>query len=128
MTTPTPSLKLLALIQLVLGAALAALAMLWNFQLGASMALGAGLMLFNLIGLGWSWHRLMAKKSIAWTILIIVIKYAVLLGSIFYLARQEWFNPLGAGLGISIFMVAALIMALVFHRQSGKLVENSKLL
>ena len=80
-------------------------------QLGASIAVGAGLMLFNVIILGWSWHRLIAKKSIAWTVMIIVIKYAVLLGSIFYLARMNWFSLLGAGVGISSFMMAALILA-----------------
>jgi hypothetical protein len=117
--TKTPSLKLLAAIQLVLGLVASLLGFFFGgFQLAASIGIGAGLMLFNLIGLGWSWQRLMAKKSIAWTLLIIVIKYAVLLGSIFLLAREPWFSSLGAGLGISSFVLAALLMALIFRKDT----------
>jgi hypothetical protein len=117
--TKTPSLKLLAAIQLALGVVISLLGLgFGSFQLGASIAIGSGLMLFNLIGLGWSWQRLMAKKSIAWTLVIIVIKYAVLLGSIFFLAREQWFSSLGAGLGISSFVLAALIMALIFRKDT----------
>jgi hypothetical protein len=117
--TKTPSLKLLAAIQLALGTVISLLGFwIGGLQLGASIAIGSGLMLFNLIGLGWSWQRLMIdpKKSIAWTLVIIVIKYAVLLGSIFVLAREPWFSSLGAGLGISSFVLAALIMALIFRK------------
>jgi hypothetical protein len=117
--TKTPSLKLLAAIQLALGTVISLFGLYFgSFQLGASIAIGSGLMLFNLIGLGWSWQRLMAKKSIAWTLVIIVIKYAVLLGSIFFLAREQWFSSLGAGLGISSFVLAALIMALIFRKDT----------
>jgi hypothetical protein len=62
----------------------------------------------------------MAKKSIAWTVMIIVIKYAVLLGSIFFLARTNWFSPLGAGLGILSFIVAAFILAVRSYRREGE--------
>ena len=115
---PNPTLSQLALIQLLAGAGAAALAWwLDGFQLGASIAFGAGLMLFNVVVLGWSWRRLIAKKSIAWTVGIIVIKYAVLLGSIVFLARLEWFRPLGAGLGIASFVFAALVLAVKFKMQ-----------
>jgi hypothetical protein len=115
--TKTPSLKHLAGIQLVLTVLVSAIGCaLGGLQLGASLGIGAGLMLLNVVGIGWIWQRLMMKKSIAWTLLIIVIKYAVLLGSIFYLARQEWFSSLGAGIGISSFMVAALVMAFIFRK------------
>lgn len=94
---------------------------LGGFQLGASIALGAGLMLFSVILLGWSWQRLIAKKSIAWTGVIIVIKYAVLLGSIVFFYRLEWFHPLGAGIGIASFVLAALMVALQSKMQGEKL-------
>jgi hypothetical protein len=120
---PIPILNLnqLAFIQIVVGAAAAVFAgWLFGPRLGASTAIGAGLMLFNVVFLGWSWQRLMAKKSIAWTVMIIVIKYAVLLGSVFFLARTNWFIPLGAGLGILSFVVAALILALRSYRREGE--------
>lgn len=115
------TLSQLAWIQLLVGAGFA-LAGGWlsDLQLGASIAFGAGLMLFNLIVLGWSWQRLIAKKSIAWTVGIIVIKYAVLLGSIVYLSRLEWFRPLGAGLGISSFVFAVLVLAVKSRMQKEK--------
>lgn len=110
----TQTLNKLALVQLITGAVVALLAGSgWGLQLAASIAIGAAIMLFSLLLLGWSWQRLNAKKSIAWTAVIIVIKYAVSLGSIFYLVRMEWFSPLGAGLGIASFMLAALIFALL---------------
>jgi len=116
----TLSLKNLALIQLFTGAALALGAALFGRpQLGASIGFGAGLMLFNVILLGWSWRRLIEKKSIAWTVGIIVIKYAVLLGSIVYLARLEWFSPLGAGIGIGSFVFAALLFAILTKNAEG---------
>lgn len=115
--SPLKGVLLLAGIQLAMTVLVSALGYaIGGFQLGASLGIGAGLMLFNVIGIGWIWQRLMMKKSIAWTLLIIVIKYAVLLGSIFYLARQEWFSSLGAGLGISSFVIAALVMAFIFRK------------
>jgi hypothetical protein len=119
MTKPILSLKVLALIQLFVGAAAAGLGVcFYGVSLGASIGLGAGLMLFNLVLLGWTWKRLIAKKSIALTVGIIVIKYAILLGSIYYLAREDWFSPLGAGLGIASFMLAALILAIISRESS----------
>ncbi len=118
MPTQNPSLKQLAAIQLVVGAVIAGVASLASsLQLGASVAIGASLMLGNLVLLGWSWQRLMDKKSIAWTVAIIVIKYAVLLGSIVFFARTAWFSPLGAGIGIASFMISALVLAGIYHKK-----------
>lgn len=115
------SLSQLAWIQLLMGVAFALLGWwLVDFQLGASIGFGAALMLVNVIILGWSWQRLIGKKSIAWTGGIIVIKYAVLLGSIVYLSRLEWFRPLGAGLGIASFVFAALVLAVKIKLQDEK--------
>lgn len=118
MPTQNPSLKQLAALQLLVGAVISGAATaLFSPQLGASIAVGAALMLGNLVALGWSWQRLMDKKSVAWTVLIIVIKYAVLLGSIVFCARTAWFIPLGAGIGIASFMVSALVLAAIFHQK-----------
>jgi hypothetical protein len=88
-----------------------------GLQLGASIGFGSALMVLNVFALGWMWQRVLDKKSVAWTILIIVIKYAVILGSIWYWAHAEWFSPLGAGLGIASFMIASLVLAAIFHEK-----------
>lgn len=77
----------------------------------ASFATGAALMLANAAALAWAWWRVVTQKRIAWTALIIVIKYAVLLSTIFYLTRQSWFHVTLAGLGIASFLLAALLWA-----------------
>ncbi len=118
MPNQTPSLKQLAAIQALMGAALAGIvAAVSSPQLVASIGIGAALMFGNVLALGWSWQRLMSKKSIAWTVVIIVIKYAVLLGSIVFFARTTWFVPLGAGIGIASFMFAALVLAAIYHKK-----------
>src|SRR5262249_12470182 len=106
------NLRNMTLIQIAVGAAISGIgAWIWGYRLGASIAIGSGLLLFNMCVLAWYWGRLTAQKTIAWTLVGIVIKYTVLLGSLYYLTRTEWFVPLGAGAGIASFMVTALIMA-----------------
>ena len=113
MATPPLNLKVLIAIQVLVGATLAlGSAVFGGLQLAASVGIGALLMLANLLLHAWTWSRLLDKKSFAWTLQIIVIKYAVLLGSIFYLMHTGWFQPLGAGLGIASFTIAALIFAI----------------
>lgn len=110
--TPAPvlNLKLLIAMQSAAGAALTAiLCGLFGLRLGASFGLGAVLMLGNLVLLAWIWSRLLAKKSIAWTVVIIVIKYTVLLSAIFFLSRETWFHVLGCGLGMVTFVMASLL-------------------
>lgn len=114
MSTPIQSLKVLALLQLASGLFFTSLiTFFWGVQLGASFALGSGLMLANVLLLAWTWWRILTQKRIAWTLLVIVIKYAVLLGAIFYFARSGWFNSVGVGLGIVSFVVAALGLGLL---------------
>lgn len=86
-------------------------------QLAASFAMGAGLMLANLGALAWSSWRMLTKKPIALTVAVIVIKYALLLGSVFYFARTSWFDSIGAGLGIASFMLAILGSALIAKKE-----------
>jgi peptidoglycan/LPS O-acetylase OafA/YrhL len=108
------NLKWLLGFQVLFGAVFALVGgWLGGFQLGASMALGAGLMLLNLSMLAWSTWRMFTKKSIAWTSSLIVIKYAVLLGTLFYFSRTGWFDLFGIGLGIASFLIAVLALAVI---------------
>ena len=100
--------------QLFFGVLFALLAGLFgSVQLGASLAFGAGLMLLNVGLLSWSTWRMFAKKSIAWTSAVIVIKYAVLLGALFYFSQTGWFDLFGIALGIASFLIAVLALAAV---------------
>lgn len=117
-TTIRKALSVLFLAQIAVGfAGGALLTYLYDPQLGASYVVGALLMTANLALLAWSSWRLIAKKSIAWTVLIIVIKYAVLLGSVVVFARASWFNSFGAGLGVASFVIAALISAVLLKKE-----------
>lgn len=123
--TTLNSLKSMAIFQLaiilVAGGGMAAAG---HSQLAASFAVGAGLMLGNLLALAWSSWRMLAKKPVASTVLIIVIKYALLLGSVFYFTRMSWFSSLGAGCGIASFMLAIFGSALVGSRYEREESEN----
>ncbi len=115
--TPSPpviklSLKSVLIVQGLVGILLSgAIAAVWSFQLGASFALGMAIMWLNVLLLVWVWSRVLAKKSFALTSLIIVVKYTVLLGAIFFLSREAWFHVLGAGLGMASFILSVLIQA-----------------
>ncbi len=122
--TPARSLKILSLIHIGVAAAITLIiSTVWNISLGASFALGALVMIANVLLLAWSWWRLFAKKSIAWTSSIIVIKYAVLLGSIFLLTRMSWFSSMAAGLGVASFVIAALALAVIVQKEETEKLE-----
>lgn len=89
----------------------------WDIQLGASFGLGSLLMLVNLVFLSWVWNRLIDKKAIAWTALLIVIKYTVLLGAIFFLTQKAWFHVLSAGLGMVTFIGTCLAQIAFTNRE-----------
>jgi hypothetical protein len=117
MSTPIQSLKLLSLLQLTTAGFFSALiTYFWGIQLGASFLMGSALMVVNVLLLAWTWWRILTQKRIAWTLLVIVIKYAVLLGTIYYFTRAGWFNSLGFGLGIVSFVVAALGLGLLLEK------------
>jgi hypothetical protein len=113
--TGTKGLALSQLVVLALGSG--AFAAFGNSSLAASFAVGAALMLTNVVAIAWVSWRQLEQKSIAWTMMIIVSKYAVLLGSIFFLARTSWFSPIGAGLGIASFLIAALVFAIFTQKK-----------
>lgn len=105
-------LKTVVLVQSAVAAVLTGLvALIWDLRLGASFGVGMVMMWANLLLLVWVWARILAKKSFALTSAIIVVKYSVLLGAIFFLTREAWFSVLGAGLGMAAFIMSALIQA-----------------
>lgn len=86
-------------------------------SLSASIGIGAFAMSASVIVMAWTTWRLMAQKTIALTVALIVIKYAVLLVSLYYLTQTHWLNPLGVVLGVFSFMLAALIYAALEYKQ-----------
>jgi hypothetical protein len=86
---------------------------LFGHDPGASFGVGSLMMWVNLLLLSWSLGRIFAKKSIAWTVGIIVIKYTVLLGTILLLTRAPWFHVLSAGIGLATFIMATLAHVMV---------------
>ncbi|HMN69722.1 MAG TPA: hypothetical protein PKC28_14360 [Bdellovibrionales bacterium] len=115
---PTRNLKSLLALQGLVTLVLTGIAVAgWGVQLGASFGAGAVLMWANIALLGWSSWRTLMKKSIAWTSLIIVIKYTLLLGSIVVLSRVSGFSSLAAGLGIACFLVTALALAVFYSKK-----------
>lgn len=70
----------------------------------------------SFVGMAWSSWRMLdpegaGQKSIAPTVSLIVIKYAVLLGLVYYVTRQDWLRPVGFAVGIFTFSIAALVYA-----------------
>jgi len=119
--TPETNLKKLLGVQLGAGLVfISAATAIGGLQLGASFALGFAIMLGNLLTIGWLLDRLFRKKSFAWCTMVIVIKYPVLLGAIFVLAREPWFHLVGVGLGLASCVFTALIQGAVENTNSDK--------
>jgi len=101
-----------------------------DFLLG--YAVGFGLLIFNAVGLGYAWPRILGKKSVALPILVIVSKHALSIGLIYWLTRPS--NSLfegarragqilespwaGFALGILLVVPAAVVLALLHSRES----------
>lgn len=96
------------------------LAAFGGFSLAASFALGALVMGLSTATMAWTTARMMAQKTFALTAAIIVIKYAVLLGTLYYLSQTDWLRPFAVVCGVSSFMISALIFA-VFERKESEL-------
>jgi predicted RND superfamily exporter protein len=74
---------------------------------------GAALISLNFVLLGALWHRILEKKSVAMTLGLVVIKYAIL-GAVLFIFIKDWklpLLPLFAGLssiGVSFLITAVL--------------------
>ena len=116
-----------------LGLGLGAVMMLWAerpFLLGYGF--GLGLLVFNTLGLGYAWPRILGKKSVAGPIIVIVSKHAITLGVIFWLTRPgnvvfyhesgAWRlleNPwAGFSMGIALVVPAAVVLAIIYSREA----------
>ena len=78
---------------------------------------GSLLMFLNILVLIWAWRRIFVKKSIALAAGVIVLKYALLVWTLYVLVQSV--DPLALVLGISVFIPALFSMALfeVFFRK-----------
>lgn len=104
-------IKQAAALVLLFGAVLALL--LWFFyshDAGLSCAAGSAIMFLNLLSFYLTWKLVLAKRSMALTVLVIILKYSIL-GLIFWsLTTATWIQPLGFVLGISTLLLAILCM------------------
>jgi hypothetical protein len=117
----TQSLKQFMIVHVLVTLLLAGgFALYGNARLSASVAAGSGLLLFSVASLAWVWWRVLNQKTVAWTTLIIVIKYAVLLASLYFFTRTDGLDVIGLGIGVGCFMISALIWALLEQRNARK--------
>lgn len=118
-------MKFLIVFQLlvsVLGAA--ALAHLAGAPAAKAYGLGAGLMLLNLVGLVLSWPWILAKKLVALSVGVIVLKFAIL-GSIVYVAVIKHAVHLGwFAAGLATVVLTIVVTALVVSRESPEEAER----
>lgn len=87
----------------------AAIALLLTPQSGASFLAGGLLIVGELASLVVVAQSLIRKKSIALTFVIIVLKYPLLAGVIYYLTRSSFLEPAWFLIGIGSLIVTALV-------------------
>jgi hypothetical protein len=110
-------------IQVVLTILISLFALIDTWQLGASVATGGVLMILNFALLAWSWQLISSKKLIALSLLIIVSKYTILAVVLYSLLSLPWVQPFGFIVGISIFVLAAVVLG-VSQRSSFAMQEQ----
>jgi hypothetical protein len=85
----------------------------WLSFRSESITLSAGLggltVGLNLFVLAFAWGKILDKKLIALSVLIIVSKYTILAAMIIYSMRQSWFDPVGFGAGVASLMITLLV-------------------
>ncbi len=79
----------------------------------ASFAIGSGIVLVNVLTLGFTFSRLIQKKLIALSISVIVFKYAILGIIIYKLLSFAWVDRLWLCVGLGSLVVSALFYASV---------------
>lgn len=92
-------------------AAVALVALFAGPQQAASTAAGAAIMTLNMALLGWTWTRIMTKKSVALASAIIVIKYAFFVAILVWIAAQSWVQGIWLMAGVVTFLPTTLIFA-----------------
>ena len=107
-------MKKLFVIQSILlaGGSLLAWCVIDSWHAAASFAVGAGLVFLNVVLLAWAGSRLMQKKRLALSILVIVFKYAILGAILYKILKTTWVQPMWFCAGVGTLMLASLAMAL----------------
>lgn len=86
-------------------------------DMAIGFTVGAAISLVNLVGLSFVWGRLLAKKSFALPIGVVVSKFALSLGVIFWATRPSNSIPVvGLLLGLGVIVPAVVAGALVAQR------------
>lgn len=89
-------------------------------QQAASAATGALLTTGNLGLLAWTWTRLFDKKSIAWAGAIIVTKYAILVGILYWILQQRWIQGMWFMAGVVTFVPTMFLIGWRSNDDLGK--------
>ena len=104
----------LATIQLVVTLLLAVAFSAFGTAQQALSCLSGGLLIWiNWHFLGWSWWRILTKKSIALGASVIVLKYAILGIALIVVVRQPWLEILPLVVGISGLIPTILLYAIL---------------
>ncbi|MBC7421091.1 MAG: hypothetical protein H7328_10220 [Bdellovibrio sp.] len=73
-----------------------------------SCALGASVMLINLVGIWFGWKLVFLKKSIALAVLVIIFKYLILGLILWNFTQYQWLQPIGFIVGLSSLMFGVI--------------------
>jgi len=87
-----------------------------NAEYSLSVIGGGAFMLFNFFGLAFFWWLIFSKKSVAWPVFGMIIKYLFLVALLWSLSQALWLKPLGFILGMF-----SLLFAIVSERVWGAL-------
>jgi hypothetical protein len=96
------------------------LSALVNSSSGFAFLCGSFLSGLNVVFIQYAWSRILGKKSVAWPFAVIVLKYTLLIGGIYFIVESQPFPLVWFGVGLGSIMVAAVAYALRLGRQSGK--------
>ena len=76
-----------------------------------SLSFGSFLAFINLALLAYAWKIIILgpKKSVAWTVFLIVLKYGILIWVLVKAPKMEWFDESSFALGVLVHPIAVLI-------------------
>jgi hypothetical protein len=88
-------------------------ALIFGRDSAVSYALGSSIILLNFRVIGWSWEKVIKKKSVAIAFVVIVFKYAILAGIIYGVSLIPGLKTLFFAVGLMTVVPAALLVALI---------------
>lgn len=92
---------------IILGSLLVLFLKAW--QPALSFGAGSSLVLVNLLLLTYLWTAMLNKKLIALSLLIIVFKYALLAGLIYWIAKQGLLDLFWLSIGLATLVITSVI-------------------